>query len=117
MVVLMSDTTETDDCEIPDGVEPPFVVDDTLCVQCDHSGCTATTSIGMYIDAVQASTDRSAWRVSFQPTADGRLEVDGVECPDHRVDDAIDSVADAQSDLSRQTASLKQIADDLDPNE
>lgn len=101
----MSDTTVT----------PPVMQDDSLIVRCSHSGCNNTTEIGTDVDAVEASDDRSAWRVSFISTADGRLEVDGVECPDHRVDDAIDSLTEEQYKFAKEFSESAKIADKLAP--
>jgi len=80
-------------------IDPPVLTDDGLMIQCDHTGCHETTTIGTDVDA-SVSNKRDGWRVSFQPTADGRLELDGVECPEHRVDSMIDELAAEQSDLA-----------------
>jgi hypothetical protein len=96
-------------------IEPPVMQDGELIVRCARSGCNKTTKIGTDIDAVEASDDRSAWRISFIPTADGRLEVDGVECPDHRVDDAIDDLAQKQYEFAEEFAKTTKVADKLSP--
>lgn len=94
-------------------VEPPVMKDDKLVVRCATSGCNHTTEIGTDIDAVQASDDRSTWRISFIPSADGRLEVDEAECPVHRVSDAIDTLAQEQYEFAEEFAKTTKIADKL----
>lgn len=96
-------------------VTPPVIQDGDLVVRCDHSGCNKTAKIGTDIDAVTSSDDGTGWRVSFVPTADGRLEVDGVECPNHRVSDAIDSLAQEQYEFAEEFAKTTKMVDKLAP--
>lgn len=93
--------------------EPPFIRDDELVVRCGHSGCNSVNAIGTEVDGAESSDDGSGWRISFVPTADGRLEVDNVECPKHRVDDAIDDLADAQAEYAKSLAQTKQMVDKI----
>lgn len=94
-------------------VEPPVMKDGELLVRCQSSGCNRTTSVGTDIDAVVSSDDGTGWRVTFVPTADGRLEVDEVECPKHRVDDEIDDLAEAQAEYAKSLAQTKQMVDKI----
>lgn len=94
-------------------VEPPVMKDGELIVRCASSGCNHTTAVGTDIDAVKSSDDGSGWRITFVPTADGRLEVDEVECPDHRVDDAIDDLAEAQNEYAKSLAQTSKMVDKL----
>jgi hypothetical protein len=94
-------------------VEPPVMKDGELIVRCQSSGCNHTATVGTDIDAVQSSDDGTGWRITFVPTADGRLEVAEVECPDHRVDDAIDDLADAQAEYAKSLAQTKKMVDTI----
>lgn len=96
-------------------VEPPVMKDGELHVRCQSSGCNHTTSVGTDIDAVQSSDDGTGWRITFVPTTDGRLEVDEVECPDHRIDDAIDNLANAQREYAKSLAETKQMVEKIAP--
>lgn len=100
--------TETDE----PSVEPPVMKNGELVVRCDHSGCNRTASFGTDVDAVESTADGSNWRVAFVPTADGRLEVDTVECPDHRIDDAIDSLAADIQDYSKNVYKTSKFVDE-----
>lgn len=80
-------------------IDPPVLTDDGLTIRCDHSGCSNTNTVGTDVDAKESNKD-SGWRIAFTPAADGRLEVDGVECPEHRIDAMIDQLAAKQSDLA-----------------
>lgn len=94
-------------------VDPPVMRDGELIVRCHSSGCNHTKSVGTDIDAVASSDDGSGWRITFVPTSDGRLEVDEVECPEHRIDDAIDSLADAQRSFAEEFAKTTKVADKI----
>jgi len=94
-------------------VDPPVVRDGELIVRCHASGCNHMTSVGTDIDAVSSSDDGSGWRITFVPTSDGRLEVDDVECPEHRIDDAIDSLTDAQRSFAEEFAKTTKVADKI----
>lgn len=94
-------------------VEPPVMQDGDLVVRCSYGGCNDTTTVGTDIDAVESSDDGSAWRISFVPTADGRLEVDTAECPEHRTGAAIDDLAEAQRDFAKEFAKTTKVADKI----
>lgn len=95
------------------GAEPPFIRDDELVVRCSHSGCNKMNAIGTDVDGVTSSGNGDGWCVSFVPTSDGRLEVDNVECPQHRVDDAIDDLAEVQIEHAKSLAQTKEMVDSL----
>lgn len=95
--------------------EPPFIRDGELVVRCSHSGCNNVNAIGTEVDGVESSDSGDSWRLSFVPTADGRLEVDNVECPRHRIGDAIDDLAEAQADYARDLAETKKMVEKVAP--
>lgn len=96
-------------------IEPPVMQDGSLVVRCHNSGCNKTVKLGTEIDAIESTDDGSGWRVSFVPTADGRLEVDGVECPEHRIESAIDDLAEAQADYAKSLSKTKKVVDKIAP--
>lgn len=97
--------------------EPPVIQGDSIFVECSNSSCDRTTMISTTIDAVEADDNRGLWRISFLSMTDGRLAIDNVECPDHRVADAIDDLANQQISFASQMAKVKHVADDLAPDD
>lgn len=96
--------------------EPPFIRDGELVVRCDHSGCNQVDAFGIDVDGATSSDDGTGWRISFVPTSDGRLEVDNVECPRHRVSDAIDDLVEAQADYAKSLSQTKQMVEKVTPD-
>lgn len=93
--------------------EPPFIRDGELVVRCSHSGCNDVNAFGIEVDGAASSANRDSWRISFIPTADGRLEVDNVECPKHRTASAIDNLASVQSDHAESLEQTCKVADKI----
>lgn len=94
-------------------VEPPFIQDNELVVRCDYSSCNNTTSVGTEVDGMSSSGDVDNWRISFIPTADGRLEVDTVECPSHRVEDSIQRLANEQIDHAKSVVRTQRVVNKI----
>lgn len=81
-------------------------------VTCDV--CAETTAIST--DVTDTSTDDSdGWRVSFVQNS-GQLEVDGVECPEHRVEDALDDLAEQQETLYRSQHKMETMIEKYEPS-
>ena len=91
--------------------DPPYIKDGELVVECETSGCGRKTTVGTDVDSTVSTADTDTWRVSFIPTADGRLEVDEVECPEHRIEDEIDALAEEQQNLSKSQSKMGKMID------
>lgn len=84
-------------------VEPPVKNEDgDLVVGCASSDCDRTRAVGTSVDAVQTDLDDDDWTITFAPTGDGRLEVTEAYCHEHRLDKAIDSLAERQREVGEQ---------------
>jgi hypothetical protein len=82
-------------------VDTPVIADGELVVECEHDGCGRRKRVGTEVDAVEADPDDGDWKIRVVPADDGRLEIDGVECHEHRTDKAIDRIAREQSKTIR----------------